>query len=881
MSFFTLRNPLQTSATELPPAVAEAWALYEELDRSQWSSAAEIEARQLAEIRHLLEHCRQHVPFYAALLQEVGIVPQDIRALADFRRVPIISRRVWQERAGELQARQLPPDTWLTAKSTTSGTSGVKLEVRQTNVVHRWWWACNLRDLEWCGIDPRGTLAAIRPPVFPYGPDQLRQYQTGLTFPEWFPGLNGLLQTGECYGLDIQQSPTKQLEWLQRVAPNYILSYPSNLDMLSNLLREQNIRLPNLRAIQSVSETLTPDVQSRIEAAFGVPVKDQYSCAEAGYVASPCPEGHGYHVHAEHVLLEVLDAHDQPCAPGQTGRLVLTALHNYLNPFIRYEIQDDATVGAVACPCGRGLPLLKRIEGKSRPFFQLADGRLKASSNILFGLYDLHGYHQYQIIQRAVDRVTVRIVPDQDWTTEHPEKLRGIVNEFFEQPVTTEVELVERIERPVGGKVRDLICELPAPPTTSHESQTAKSGHISEAFHGKTVLFAWELGGGLGHVQQLLPLARALTAHGLRAVFAVKEPGQAGMLLEDQGFEVLQAPVFREQPATQPTGFAASYADILTRHGFAQIDELRSRLQSWQFILDRVQPDLIACDHSPTLCLASYGVIPTVTVGNGFTVPPIGQPTFPVLIPGQPLQVSEEQILAVVRQVQQERGRRAPQTLPGIFAAAANFVTAIPELDPYQPERTEPVVGPLDRLGAPVLPPEQPSYFAYLNGSQAGVEVILAGLLHSGYPGQVYLRDLPPLQRDAWRQSGLTILDRMPHIGEVLSRASVLVHHAGGGTSQHALAIGRPQFLFPTHLEQILNSQFLQGLGVGFYNIPFGTPEVIAIRLRHLLTTPQFAEQAWARACELQARGLNDALPRVLAHCFAQLKSIRDNSTQH
>ncbi|MDB5334775.1 MAG: uncharacterized protein JWN70_394 [Planctomycetaceae bacterium] len=462
MPFFTLQHPIDSpEAAALPQPVKDVWTQYRILDHSQWLSAAEIVEHQLHEVRDLLQHCQQHVPFYSRLLRQDNIVPDEIRTLTDFRRLRIISRRVWQEHATELRAQQLPPGHWLTAKSTTSGTSGVPLEVLQTNIVHRWWWACNLRDLEWGGFDPRGTLAGIRPPVRTFAPEELRQYQSGVTYAEWFPGLSGLLQTAPCYGLDIQQEPAKQLAWLRGISPNYLLSYPSNLDMLANLLQDQQASLPGLRAIQTIGESLTPEVRSRIEAAFGVPVKDQYTCAEAGYVASPCPDGHGYHVHAEHVLLEVLDSDDQPCAPGETGRLVLTALHNFLNPFIRYEIQDDATVGATACLCGRGLPLLKSIEGKSRPYFQLADGRLKTSSNILFGLYDLQGFRQYQIIQQALDRVTVRVVPDQNWTAAHPDRIRQVVDEFFEQPISTEVEIVARIERPASGKVRDLICELP------------------------------------------------------------------------------------------------------------------------------------------------------------------------------------------------------------------------------------------------------------------------------------------------------------------------------------------------------------------------------------------------------------------------------------
>ena len=181
---------------------------------------------------------------------------------------------------------------------------------------------------------------------------------------------------------------------------------------------------------------------------------------EAGYLASPCPQGHGLHVHSENVILEVLDDEGRPCAPGQTGRVVVTTLHNYLTPFVRYEIMDSATCGPAACPCGRGLPLLTRVGGKHRPLFRLADGRRKASNKLLQALRGAGPHGQQQIVQRAADHVLVRIVPSPGWTDEHAARVSAIVNEFFETPIRTEVEILDRLVLPSGGKLQEVISEL-------------------------------------------------------------------------------------------------------------------------------------------------------------------------------------------------------------------------------------------------------------------------------------------------------------------------------------------------------------------------------------------------------------------------------------
>jgi phenylacetate-CoA ligase len=259
--------------------------------------------------------------------------------------------------------------------------------------------------------------------------------------------------------MDIRQEPRRQIEWLQEVNPDYLLSQTSNLELLASMLLDEPRRFPRLSAIQAISETLTEPAQRKIETAFGAPVKNLYSCAEAGYLASPCPAGHGLHVHAENVILEILDEADQPCKAGETGRVVLTVLHNLRTPFIRYDIEDMATLAPEACPCGRGLPLLARVQGKVRPHFKLAGDRWKHSSDLVRAVTAVGGHHQHQVIQKALDHVIVRIVPNSDWAVDHHQQLIQAVRDFFESPVNVQLELKERLDLPPGGKLQSMRCE--------------------------------------------------------------------------------------------------------------------------------------------------------------------------------------------------------------------------------------------------------------------------------------------------------------------------------------------------------------------------------------------------------------------------------------
>lgn len=445
--FFSLKDSAATSP---------AWTGYQGLLRTQWLAPTDIDNEQLRRFRELLAHSIRHVPYYRERL--AGIDPAAVQSMADLRCIPLLQRETYQRRHAEFAAAALPEGTAAAGECSTSGTSGIPIEVRHTNVSQTWWQACYLRDLEWAGLDPTGRLAALRT-VSGLNDEQRKQFREGISVPFWHRSLNDLIQSGDSYGMDLHQEPTRQLDWLRRVQPDYLLSYPSNLEYLATLLHEQAKPIPNLKVIQTFAETLTDDVRARIEVGFGVPVKNLYSSCEAGYIGSTCPAGHGLHVHAENVLVEVLNNAEEPCSVGERGSVVLTTLHNYLTPFIRYEIMDEATVGP-ACSCGRGLPLLTHVWGKQRPMFHLPGGGRKSPVELVENLRKLGGLRQHQIIQRQVEHVLLRLVPAQDWSDARLDNVKHLFNDFFGAPIHVEIEMLERLPLPASGKLIDVICEV-------------------------------------------------------------------------------------------------------------------------------------------------------------------------------------------------------------------------------------------------------------------------------------------------------------------------------------------------------------------------------------------------------------------------------------
>lgn len=385
---------------------------------------------------------------------------------------------------------------------------------------------------------------------------------------------------------------------------------------------------------------------------------------------------------------------------------------------------------------------------------------------------------------------------------------------------------------------------------------------------GQTILFAWELGGGFGHVRTLLRVARALAAEGHRPIFVVKDVIGPWAVLRELRWPVLLAPTWSLRPsANEPPFLATGFADILSIHGFASIDTLFPLVSTWQGLLELLRPALIVVDYSPVLHLAAFGGdIPIVDVGNGFAQPPVHLPTFPPLTTGRPPRATEAELLQVVLDVQRQRGRPAPATLPALFAAASRYVAVLPELDPYQETRPEPAAGAMEPLPPRLSPPATPRYFAYLSAEWQALETVLRLLAQSGYPGSIYLRNAGSSLWAFARQLGLDVFESPPPLETLLSTAGVLVHHSSMNVAQIALAAGRPQLLFPQHLEHSLMAVRLHRLGVAHYLTNDFPAADVPEGLRQLFSAP-FIDRAQTLAGEIHARVAIDVLPAVLQRC--------------
>ena len=212
-----------------------------------------------------------------------------------------------------------------------------------------------------------------------------------------------------------------------------------------------------------MSEVLDPELRIACQRVWGLRIVDIYSAEEVGIVALQCPEHPHYHVQAESLLVEVVDGGGRPCPADGSGRVVVTDLHNFAKPLIRYDIGDFAEVGE-PCPCGRGLPVIKSVHGRVRNMLTLPSGeKLWASSHLVF--VDTLGklipsLRQGQLIQQTLHEIEVRLAVSRPVTAEEETRVREALGKALSNAFAFRFVYFDELPRPRSGKLQAILSDL-------------------------------------------------------------------------------------------------------------------------------------------------------------------------------------------------------------------------------------------------------------------------------------------------------------------------------------------------------------------------------------------------------------------------------------
>lgn len=433
------------------PAGARALALHYQLSMSERWPAAALAAAQFRQLETLIAHSARHIPFWRDRLRNAGIRPGKTLTADLWRRLPILTRKDVQTAGEALFAPFVPPEHGTIGAGATTGSTGMPLKYRTTELAKFYWQAFNQRSVYWHGMDPREKVALIRHGAIP--PEGDRQ-------PDWGPDWTDVMRTGPTVRFHTTQSPAALMAWLLAEDPAYLLIRPSALGVLARHCRHTGQRPRRLRQIQTIGEVVSPDVRALCQSVFGVPIVDVYSAEEAGILALQCPEHEHYHLMAEGALVEVLDAQNRPCDPGQIGRVVVSHLHNFAMPLLRYELGDYAERGP-PCPCGRHLPVLTRILGRARDQVTLPDGTQRFFSHRISRFHEISAIIRFQLVQLSLTQLQYRLVAHRPLTAAEEAQMRGWLHQGMDHKFDLSFTYVDDIPRGPGGKFQDFLSLLP------------------------------------------------------------------------------------------------------------------------------------------------------------------------------------------------------------------------------------------------------------------------------------------------------------------------------------------------------------------------------------------------------------------------------------
>jgi len=423
------------------PPSAQLLALAWQLDQTQWWSAERLRAHQERQLRVLLQHAVT-APHYADRFAGLALDRIELSA------IPVLSRDVLIAAGDRMLSRSYPAHHGTVNEVTTSRTTGAPVKVRNTEVVSLFWKAITLRDHAWHRRDLEAKLATIRYTAGEAKPPD------GARSTCWGPATAALAPEAPLVRLSVESTTDEQIAWLLREDPTYLIVYPTVFEAIARRLAVGANKLPALREVRTVSEALSAETRTLCRDVLGVPLVDMYSAQEVGYIALQCPLHPHYHVQAESVLVEVVGDDGAPCRAGDTGRVLLTDLHNFATPLIRYDIGDYAEVGA-PCRCGRGLPTLTKIVGRRRGMLRYADGRT-VWPVFTVACRTAARYREIQLVQESLERLKLRVVAEGTLDPAAPAALIAALRDAL-GPFEIAVEVVEQLGRSPAGKLEEFV----------------------------------------------------------------------------------------------------------------------------------------------------------------------------------------------------------------------------------------------------------------------------------------------------------------------------------------------------------------------------------------------------------------------------------------
>ncbi len=420
------------------------------LELSQWLPPEELAALQLARLKTFLHDIGANVPFYRTRFAAAGFDPAAMTSVADLMRLPLLAKADIRAGVQQMKAVGHGPLT----RYNTGGSSGEPLifytgRARKSHDVAAKW-----RATRWWGVDIGDTeLVVWGSPIELGAQDRVRRLRDALLRSYLLPAF--------------EMSPSNLDHFVARIRatrPAMLFGYPSSLTLIARHARARGVPLDDLgvRVVFVTSERLYDDQRRYISSAFGCPVANGYGARDGGFIAHECPAG-SLHISSEDIVVETLRSDGTAAGLGQPGEIVVTHMATGDFPFVRYRTGDVGVLGAEPCACGRTLPVLREIEGRTTDFVVAQDGTVMHGLALIYTLRDLPGVERFKIEQLSLACTVVRVVAGPSFGAADEARIQGDFKARLGAGVEVRIERVAEIAAEASGKFRYVSSRVAMP----------------------------------------------------------------------------------------------------------------------------------------------------------------------------------------------------------------------------------------------------------------------------------------------------------------------------------------------------------------------------------------------------------------------------------
>ena len=412
-----------------------------EYDTFQWLSKNKIIEYQVDYANKMIRHAYNNSEFYKNLYQGLENKTR-IDALSDLQNMPTVSKSDLISHADSMQAQG---SAYFSFKKTTGGSTGQAVTVSKNREALARERAATWIAYSWAGIGIGDTQARFW--GIPLSQKNKMIYKL----------VDFVANRSRLSAFNISESTLQNYyAQLNKSRPTYLYGYVSMIVEFAQFILANNLPpLPSLKCVVTTSEVLNHSSRDVIQTAFGVKVFNEYGCGEVGSIAHECEHG-SMHIMSSNLIVEI-DG-DSNSDGGETGELLVTDLHNYAMPLIRYRLGDYATLSEKICKCGRSLPVIEKIHGRAYDIIVDPSGNKHHPESMMYIFEDLKQQgmqaKQFQVIQVSNKKLKINLTTDAKELPNFEQAVQHLIKTKIHPGFQIEFNYVDRIDREKSGKMR-------------------------------------------------------------------------------------------------------------------------------------------------------------------------------------------------------------------------------------------------------------------------------------------------------------------------------------------------------------------------------------------------------------------------------------------